>query len=95
MQPNMNCNTQLSDQQMLEDLLSRAKQLVSIYSTAITESGTPTMRQAFQKNLNTCLAGQYNLYTQMKNQGFYQVKTAQPADIAQAVQKFSKARNDM
>lgn len=85
----------LPEQMILNDMLSEEKQMVSLYSTAITESGCPNMRQTFQQNLNTCLTGQYNVFTQMKNQGFYQPKNAQPNEVQQAVQTSTQTKSQL
>lgn len=85
----------LPEQMILNDMLAEEKQMVSLYSTAITESGCPNMRQTFQQNLNNCLSGQYNVFTQMKNQGFYQPKNAQPNEVQQAMQTSMQTKSQL
>ncbi|MDD3243914.1 MAG: spore coat protein [Eubacteriales bacterium] len=89
MQPN------LTDQYILDDMLCEEKQLISLYGTAITESGCPNLRRAFQQNMITSLEDQYQVFTQMKDLGFYQPKDAQSADVQQAVQKMTQTKGQL
>ena len=88
-------NTVLNDQDMMEDLLTQEKFLISSYSTFLPEASCPQLRQVLTDNFNECATSQYNVYDQMNQKGWYQVKNAPGADIQAARQKFQQLKTQM
>ena len=85
----------MSEQDLMDDLLSTEKQMVSSYSTLICEASCPNLRQVLGNNLNESIHNQFQVYQQMEQHGWYPTKIAQPQDVTQAKQKFQQMKNQL
>ncbi|MBC8529989.1 spore coat protein [Christensenellaceae bacterium NSJ-44] len=92
---NENPFVQLTEQDMLTDLLSQEKQIVGLYSVAITEASTPEFRQVLGNNFTNTTQDQYQTFDYMQQKGFYKIKQAQAQDIDQAKQTYCKMENEL
>ena len=88
-------NTMLEEKDILNDILNQEKQIVTLYSTAITESSCPNMRQMLMQNMSQSSADQYNVFVQMRNKGYYQTKPADSQEVMQAKQKFQQMKSQL
>jgi len=87
--------TNIDDRYLLDDMLCAEKQLIGLYGTAITEAGCPNLRRTFQQNMLNSIEDQFQIFTQMKNQGFYQSKATQNADVQQALQSMTRTKSEI
>ncbi|SCJ68914.1 MULTISPECIES: spore coat protein [unclassified Clostridium] len=92
---NENPFVQLTEQDMLTDLLGQEKQIVGLYSVAITEASTPELRQVLSNNFTNTTQDQYQTFDYMQQKGFYKIKQAQAQDIDQAKQTYCKMENEL
>lgn len=83
-------STEMTEQELLNDLLIQEKEIAKNYTTFITETSCPNMRQVLTDNLNCSLQKQYEVFNIMNNKGWYQTKDAQDQDVQQAKQKFQQ-----
>ena len=66
----------LNEKDALQDMLESEKQLMTIYTTALFEGSTKSMRKNFSSNLIGVADNQYTLFTQMSARGYYQPQPA-------------------
>lgn len=85
----------LTDQDLLEDILSQEKYLISAYSTFIPEATCPQLRQVLIANFSDCVQNQYTVFDQMNQMGMYPVKPAPMQEIETARQKFAQMKQQM
>ncbi|MFD3155820.1 spore coat protein [Haloimpatiens sp. FM7330] len=76
-----------SEQELMQDLLATEKQVISAYSTGITESSCQNLRNVLIDNLNHTQDVQYKVFDAMKQKGWYQTKDAADQDVQMAKDK--------
>ena len=85
----------MNEKEILNDMLNQEKQIVSLYSVALTEASTPDLRQVFTQNLNTTSGDQYNVFVQMRDKGYYPIKPVNPQEVQEAFQACQQLKNQM
>ncbi len=88
-------NAVLSEQDIMEDLLTQEKYLISSYSTFLPEATCPQLRQVLTDNFNECATSQYIVFYRMNQMGWYQTKNAPAPEIQAARQKFQQMKSQM
>lgn len=81
----------LNEKDALQDILESEKQLMSLYTTALFEGSTKSMRKNFTTNLLGVAENQYCVYTQMNSRGYYQPKPANKSLIDEANATFKRS----
>ena len=82
----MNQQANMSEKELLTDLLSMEKQMVKDYAGNTTEASCPNLRQLLIGNLTECSEDQYQIFDQMRQRNMYQTKDAKDQDVATAKQ---------
>ena len=82
----------LSDQEMALDLLCHEKACLSTLTTMVAEAANPALRRVLSDLYLQVSQDQYALFQQMQQNGWYEVKPAQAADIQAACQKFDQMK---
>lgn len=85
----------LNEKDALQDMLESEKQLMTIYTTAIFEGSTKTMRKNFSSNLLGVAENQYNLFQQMSSRGYYTPQPANKTLIDDANSTYKKQKNSL
>lgn len=80
----------LSEQELLNDLIMQEKQITGAYATYIAEASCPNLRNILTQNMNEAFQGQYQVFDIMRKKGLYPTKDAQQQDVQQAKQKFQQ-----
>ena len=83
----------LCEKDAIMDMIDSEKQLMSLYTTALFEGSTKSMRKAFSENLLAVSSDQYDLFTQMSARGYYKPAPAQKNLIDEANNTFKKEKN--
>ncbi|SHJ07850.1 spore coat protein [Lutispora thermophila] len=91
----MNNNPQLTDQDIMNDLLAMEKQIASAYNTGITEASCQNLRKTLTDNLLDTQQLQYTIFDTMKRKGWYQTKDAQDQDVNNAKSKYTNIKNEL
>ncbi|MGE5629501.1 MAG: spore coat protein [Caulobacteraceae bacterium] len=91
----MNNKATLSEQDILNDLLTMEKQIASSYNTGITEASCKNLRQTLTDSLTDTHTIQYNLFDTMKKQGWYQTKDAPDQDVTSTKDKYNQLRSQL
>ena len=83
----------LNERDALQDMLESEKQLMTIYTTALFEGSTKSIRKSFSTNLLGVADDQYCLFTQMSSRGYYQPALANKNMIDTANQNYKKQKS--
>ena len=79
----------MDDKSLMENLLLVEKGACDLMMHGTVESGTPTVRAAFNAALEDCLRMQADIYAKMSAKGWYPIEQAEQQKIAKVKQKFS------
>ncbi len=86
-----NCPS-LTDQEMALDLLGHEKATLATLTTMVTEAANPALRRVLSDTWMQVQADQYQLFQEMQQKGWYEVKPAQQPEIQSACQKFQQMK---
>ena len=89
----MDCS--LNEKDTLQDLLESEKQLMALYTTALYEGSTASVRKNMSTNLLGVAENQFCLFTQMQTRGYYEPQPAKKAMIDEANATFKKQKKDL
>lgn len=87
--------TTLNEKDSLQDLLIFEKNLVKIYSTAITEGCSNGFRSVVKDNWQDAVSDQMDVFLQMTELGYYKVESAPEATLKEQREKFSKIQSEL
>ncbi len=82
----------LNEKDSLRDMLESEKQLMSLYTTALFEGSTKSVRKNFSTNLLGVAENQYLIFTQMNTRGYYEPKPADETLIDEAKETYKKQK---
>jgi spore coat protein F len=85
----------LSERELLNDILATEKQLLHAYSTYIAEATCPNLRQELNRIISDTQQIQFDVYNAMQQKGWYNVKNAQLQDVQQTVQTFQQVQTQL
>lgn len=83
----------LNEKDALQDMLESEKQLMALYTTALFEGSTKSIRKNFSTNLLGVAENQYCIFTQMNTRGYYEPKPANKNLIDEANATYKKQKN--
>lgn len=89
----MDCT--LNEKDTLQDLLESEKQLMTLYTTALYEGSSKTVRKNFSENLLGVAENQFNIFTQMQSRGYYEPAPAKKDEIGEATKTFKKQKKEL
>lgn len=92
---NNQSNCSLSEKDMMQDLLTTEKQIISAYSTGVTESSCMDLRSTLVNNFNCVQDIQFKVFQAMNQKGWYPVKQAQPGEVQQLKVKSQQMINEL
>lgn len=76
-------NTSMPEKDLMQDLLATEKQVISAYSTGITESSCENLRNTLMDNYKNNQTIQYKIFDAMKQKGWYPTKDAPDNEVQQ------------
>lgn len=80
---------QMGDRDVLQVCLNETKHMAEAMNTYILEATNEQLRRDYMNVLGDLYNQQKQVFDLMQQKGFYQVKNANPQDVAQAQSKFS------
>ena len=89
----MDC--QLNEKDTLQDMLESEKQLMELYTVALFEGSTKSVRKSFSTNLLGVAEDQFCIFTQMQSRGFYEPQPAKKNMLDEANSTFKKQKNQL
>ncbi|MFZ5353784.1 MAG: spore coat protein [Bacillota bacterium] len=90
-----NNRTTLSEQDIMNDLLTFEKQVTSSYNTGITEASCPNLRQTLTNTLTSTQTIQYQIFDTIRKHGWYQTKDASDQDVNNTKTKYQQIQNQL
>jgi spore coat protein F len=88
-------NNKLSEKDLMHDLLATEKQVISAYSTGLTETSCTNLRNTLVTNFKNAQDTQYKVFDAMRQKGWYQIKDAQDADVQKAKDDANTMANEL
>lgn len=88
-------NNKLSEKDLMHDLLATEKQVISSYSTGITETSCPNLRNTLVSNFKNAQDTQYKVFDAMRQKGWYTVKDAADTDVQKAKDDANTMMNEL
>jgi spore coat protein F len=88
-------NQQLTEQEILNDILLQEKHMSAAYTTYVNEASCPNLRSLLTQNLTDIFNEQYQVFDTMRQKGMYQTKDAPTNEVQQAKQQFQQIRQQM
>jgi len=76
-------NTSMPEKDLMQDLLATEKQVITAYSTGITESSCENLRNTLMDNYKNNQSIQYKIFDAMKQKGWYPTKDAPDNEVQQ------------
>lgn len=90
-----NCVCKLTEQDLMEDMLTAEKYLINSYSTFIPEAVCPQLKHVLTDNFNGCVLNQTEIFDKMNQLGWYAVKSAPKPEIEAARQKYQQLKQNI
>ena len=81
---------QLNEKDSLQDMLNLEKEIVKLYSTALTEGNGSKFRTMVKNHLVDSANDQFEVFTQMAENNYYEVKPADKAVIDEQKANFKQ-----
>lgn len=76
----------MTEKEILTDLLNEEKSLIKEYAGNVVESGQPSLRQLLISCMSECSADQYTVFDQMRSRNMYPTKQAPTQEVQTAKQ---------
>jgi spore coat protein F len=87
--------TKLCEKDIMHDLLASEKQVITSYSTGITETSCVNLRNTLVNNFTKVQDVQYKVFDAMRQKGWYPTKDAPDADVQQAKNDATTMQNEL
>lgn len=91
----MHHHPNLSEQDLLNDLLNQEKQMVTSYAAYLTESSCHNLRKLLSSQLSQTSHDQYQVFEQMRDKGYYQAKDASDQEVQQIKSSFKAMQDEI
>lgn len=85
----------MNDKELMQDLLTSEKQVISAYSTGITESSCVNLRNTLVDNFKRAEDVQYKIFDAMKQEGWYPTKDAPAEEVQQLKDECCQMSNSL
>lgn len=85
----------LNEKDSLQDMLNLEKNMVKVYSTAITEGTSKGFRNLVRENWQGTVDSQLNVFLLMTELGYAKVQSAEENVIKQEKTKFNKIKTQL
>lgn len=85
----------MNEKELMNDLLASEKQVISAYSTGITESSCQNLRNVLVSNFKGVQDVQYKVFDTMRQKGWYNTKDAQDNEVTQLKNQATQMMNEL
>jgi spore coat protein F len=85
----------MNEKEMMMDLLATEKQVISAYSTGITESSCNNLRNTLVNNFKNVQDIQFRVFDSMKQKGWYTTKDAPDSEVTQVKNESAQLMNEL
>ncbi|WP_125153388.1 spore coat protein [Clostridium rectalis] len=91
----MQTSPNLSEKDLMNDLLATEKQVISAYSTGITETSCPNLRNVLLNNFRNAEDTQYKVFDAMRQKGWYPTKDAPDNEVQQIKSQSTQMQQEL
>ena len=88
-------NTGMAEKDLMHDLLATEKQVITAYSTGITETSCENLRNTLVDNFKNSQNIQYKIFDAMKQKGWYTTKDAPDNEVQQLKNEATQMMNEL
>ena len=88
-------NTGMAEKDLMHDLLATEKQVITAYSTGITETSCENLRNTLVDNFKNSQNIQYKIFDAMKQKGWYSTKDAPDNEVQQLKNEATQMMNEL
>ncbi len=92
---NYKADMTLNEKDSLQDMLNVEKNLVKIYSTAMTEGASNGFRTMIKEHWNETTDDQVRVFLEMTEHGYYKVESAPETMLSENKNKFMKVKSQL
>lgn len=85
----------LNEKDSLQDMLNLEKELIKVYSTALTEGVSKGFRNQVKSNFIEANDDQLAVFLQMTDKGYYRVQSADEETLTNLRDNFSKTQKEL
>lgn len=85
----------MNEKELMNDLLASEKQVISAYSTGITETSCQNLRNVLVNNFNGVQDIQFKVFDAMKQKGWYTTKDAQDNEVMLVKNQATQMMNEL
>ena len=85
----------LNEKDCLQDMLNVEKAMVKLYSTALTEGCSKGFRTIVKENFGATAEDQFEVFSMMTENGYYQVQSAQKEQLTEQKTKFKSVKTQL
>ncbi len=90
----MNNIQNLTERELLTDLLHTEKDMAKTYAGNITECASPALRQLLTRHMTECAEDQLCIFEEMQSRNMYPTKQAQQQEVETAKQAMQQLQNE-
>ena len=87
-------NQNMTERELLTDLLHTEKNMTTIYAGSCTECESTELRRILLKNMTECANDQYTVFDEMRKRSLYNPKTAPQQEVQEAKQNMQNLCNE-
>ncbi|MTK11739.1 MAG: spore coat protein [Clostridiaceae bacterium] len=85
----------MNEKELMTDLLASEKQVISAYSTGITETSCENLRNVLVNNFKGVQDIQFKVFDAMKQKGWYTTKDAQDNEVMLLKNQATQMMNEL
>ena len=90
----MNNTQNLTERELLTDLLHTEKDMAKTYAGSVTESASPQLRKLLIRNMTECAEDQLCVFEEMNKRNMYPTKQAQQQEVQTAKQNMQQLQSE-
>ena len=90
----MNDIQNMTERELLTDMLHTEKEMAKTYAGSVTESASPELRRLLIRHMTECAEDQLCVFDEMNRRNMYPTKQAQQQDVETAKQSMQNHRDE-
>jgi len=90
----MNNTQDLTERELLTDLLHTEKDMAKTYAGSVTESASQELRKLLIRNMTECAEDQLCVFEEMNRRNMYPTKQAQQQEVMTAKQNMQQLQSE-
>ena len=88
-------NQNLTERELLTDLLHTEKDMAKDYAGNITESASRELREILTRHMSECAEDQFCIFNEMQSRNLYPTKQAQQQEVQTAKQNMQNLQDEV